>query len=135
MRLHLTRRASYGIRAMVALSEARTGRPLSARRIAADQAIPAAFLPQVMTDLLRAGLVTSTTGRSGGYRLGRPARAISVLDVIRAVDDTDPGGDCVMRNAACLADGPCPAHDLMAAARDALVDRLRGFSLADLAAG
>jgi Rrf2 family protein len=133
VRLQLTRRTSYGIRAMVALSEAETGRPLSARRIATDQAIPAAFLPQVMTDLLRAGLVTSTTGRTGGYRLARPPVGISILDIVLAVEGTDPGGDCVLRNSRCMVGGPCMAHDLMAGSREALVGQLRDSNLASLA--
>jgi Rrf2 family protein len=118
---------------MVALSEVETGRPVSARQIATTQAIPAAFLPQVMTDLVRAGLISSTAGRTGGYRLARPPERISVLDVVLAVEDADPSGDCIMRNNACLAGGACVAHDLMAGARDALVDQLRASTVASLA--
>ncbi len=48
--------------------------------------IPGRFLPQVMADLVAAGLVEGRTGRTGGYRLARPAAAISLLDVIAAVE-------------------------------------------------
>src|SRR3990170_2342566 len=72
MRLQLTKRADYGIRAMLALARARDER-MSAPRIAAAMRIPRHFLPQVMADLARAGLVKSTAGRHGGYRLARPA--------------------------------------------------------------
>src|SRR3989304_1751752 len=70
MRLQLTKRADYGIRAMLALARARDER-MSAPRIAAAMRIPRHFLPQVMADLARAGLVQSPAGR--------PRRAPRVL--------------------------------------------------------
>src|SRR3990172_3736087 len=76
MRLQLTKRADYGIRAMLALARARDER-MSAPRIAAAMRIPRHFLPQVMADLARAGLVKSTAGRHGGYRPARPAGGVS----------------------------------------------------------
>ena len=86
MRLELTRRADYGIRAMIAIARATPEVPLSTPRIADAMAIPVRFLPQVMADLARAGLVDSTGGRRGGYRLGRPASEISLLEVIEALE-------------------------------------------------
>src|SRR6266536_3500429 len=72
MRLELTHRGDYAIRAMIALSHSDRDR-LSVRRIAEEMHIPVAFLPQVMRDLVAAGLVESASGRSGGYRLARTA--------------------------------------------------------------
>ena len=57
MRMELTKRADYAVRAMLALSRARDGRLLSVRRIADEMDIPVRFLPQVMGDLTAAGLV------------------------------------------------------------------------------
>ncbi len=120
---------------MVALARTPAGEQLSARTIAAEHAIPPAFLPQVMTDLVRASLVVGSTGRSGGYRLARPADEISVLDIVTAVEGVDPDRGCILRNAACLAGGECAAHAVVAEARAAIQDRLRASSLATLAAG
>ena len=55
MRLELTKRADYAIRAVLALSRAADGESLSARSIAADQRVPERFMSQVMRDLVRAG--------------------------------------------------------------------------------
>lgn len=133
MQLHLTRRGSYAIRTMVSLSRARAGGHLSARAIAAEQGIPAAFLPQVMTDLVRAQLVVPIAGRNGGYRLARSPVDISVLDIVTAVESPARDRGCILRNAACLAGGECAAHAVIADARAALVERLRASSLATLA--
>lgn len=133
MQVHLTRRGSYAIRAMVSLSRAPAGEHLSARAIAAEQAVPAAFLPRVMTELAKARLVVALEGRTGGYRLARSASDISVLDIVRAVEGPARDGGCILRNAACLAGGEFAAHALIADARAAVANRLRGSSLAAIA--
>lgn len=133
MDLHLTRRGSYAIRAMVALARASTDEPLSARVIAANQGIPPAFLPQVMADLVRASLVIPTAGRTGGYRLAGSATDISIFDIVTATEGPDRDGGCILRNSACLAGGECSAHAVVADARAAVREHLRASSLSDLA--
>ena len=67
MRLDLTKRSDYAIRAMLALTMAPEGL-LSSRKIAEEMKIPPRFLPQIMGDLTRAGLAEAHPGRAGGYR-------------------------------------------------------------------
>ena len=133
MRLELTRRADYGIRAMIAIARATPEVPLSTPRIADSMAIPVRFLPQVMADLARAGLVDSTGGRRGGYRLGRPASEISLLQVIEALEGDARRRQCVLRAAPCGRDGYCDVHAVFAAAQDALLERFGAARLSDLA--
>jgi len=54
--------------------------------IAERQGIPPRFLEQIFQDLRRAGLVSSKRGPRGGYQLSRPAREISVGEIVRAVE-------------------------------------------------
>jgi Rrf2 family protein len=63
-----------------------SGEPLQVRKIAAAHDIPSGFLVQILLHLKSAGLVTSTRGAAGGYRLSRPADEISVWDVMSAVE-------------------------------------------------
>jgi Rrf2 family protein len=133
MRLELTRRADYGIRAMIAIARATADSPLSTSRIAESMAIPVRFLPQVMADLSRAGLVDSTAGRRGGYRLGRAARAINVLEIIEALEGDARRRQCVLRSAPCGHDGQCDVHAVFADAQDALLGRFQAARLSDLA--
>ncbi len=133
MRLELTRRGDYAVRTMLAL--AGTGEALlSARRIAEAQQIPSRFLPHVLRDLARAGLVEGTIGRRGGYRLARPARQISLLQVINAVEGETDHWACVLRGGPCGEDGTCAVHEVFAGSRDALLKRLGGTSLGDVIA-
>jgi Rrf2 family transcriptional regulator, iron-sulfur cluster assembly transcription factor len=133
MRLELTRRADYAVRAMLALAAGKSGQVTTGRDIADQMAIPVAFLPRVMADMVAAGLVRSTTGRSGGYVLARSAEEIALLEVIEAVEGDSRRTTCVLRGGPCGQDGHCQVHDVFFAAQDALIERLRGVTLAALA--
>lgn len=143
MRVTLTLRGDYAVRAMLALAQhellarsaagARTLLP--AARIASQMKIPARFVAHVLADLVRAGLVVGATGRRGGYRLALPA---SEIDLLRIVDAAERNGDqprCVLRGIPCDPAGRCAAHDAFNGATDALRAELARTSLAGLVDG
>lgn len=81
----ISQTAEYALRAVVWLAShpaAAQGTP----EIARATRVPAGYLSKVLQALSRAGLVASTPGRNGGFRLTRSPSALSVLDVINAVD-------------------------------------------------
>ena len=86
MRLELTRRADYAIRTTICLAREGSDRLVSAPVIARRMEVPARFLPQIMQDLTRAGIVEALPGRGGGYRLTRVPNEVSLLEVIEAVE-------------------------------------------------
>ena len=135
MRLELTKRADYAIRVVLALADADPddGERLSVRTLAEDRGISVQVLPRVMTDLASAGIVDGRTGRTGGYRLAGPATAISLLDVIEAVEGDQRRRRCVLRGSACGISAPCVVHDVFATAQDALLGELEGASIASIA--
>ena len=67
---------------------------LPAARLAEFHGVPAAYLAKHLQALARAGIVESTQGQRGGYRLARPAAEISLLDVVLAVDGDEPAFRC-----------------------------------------
>ncbi|MEM6798145.1 MAG: Rrf2 family transcriptional regulator [Planctomycetota bacterium] len=67
--------------------------PSTLRSLSERQAIPDGFLVQILQDLRKAGLVTSTRGSCGGYRLARPAADISLADVRRAIEGQQPDSE------------------------------------------
>ena len=133
MRLELTKRGDYAVRAMLALARGPDGGLLSARRISDAMVIPVRFLPQVLADLARAGLVEAAAGRSGGYRLTRAATEISLLDVIEAVEGDSRRRTCVLRGGPCGLDGTCDVHDTFFRGQEALLAELGRATLAELA--
>ncbi|HVB91528.1 MAG TPA: Rrf2 family transcriptional regulator [Acidimicrobiales bacterium] len=82
--MHIPAKVDYGIRALLALAAA--GTPQTAEFLAGEQGLPPRFLGAILADLRRAGIVASQRGAEGGYRLARSADAITMADVIRALD-------------------------------------------------
>ena len=80
----ISQSAEYALRAVLWLA-GHPGATLSTPEIARRTMVPAGYLSKVLQALARAGLVTSTPGRTGGFVLARPTNRISVLDVINAV--------------------------------------------------
>ena len=102
----------------------------SVRRVAADQRVPERFLSDMMRDLVRAGLVDGTIGRSGGYRLAKPSMEISLLDVVEAVEGDSRRRVCILRGGPCALDRVCDVHAVFAAAQDDALGRLRATTIA-----
>ncbi|MBV9582542.1 MAG: Rrf2 family transcriptional regulator [Chloroflexi bacterium] len=71
--------------AMIEIAEAQ-GRVVAAATIVRNQRLPDHFLDQLLGKLRRAGLLRSVRGPRGGYTLSRPATAISLADIVEAVD-------------------------------------------------
>jgi len=132
MRVTFTRQGDYAIRAMLALAAVPSGTWSSVNRISTVMGIPERILPRVMRSLASGGLVEARTGRTGGYRLTRPADTITLLDVVAAAEPTDEDRRCVLRGGPCGLDGRCAIHDVIDEARGALDERLSRTTLADL---
>jgi Rrf2 family protein len=95
--------------------------------------IPVRFLPQVLADLQRSGLVEAAPGRAGGYRLARDAADVSLLEVIEAVEGDSRRKSCVLRGGPCGDGGFCDVHGVFFKGQEALLGIFAGASLADLA--
>jgi Rrf2 family protein len=132
MRLELTRRGDYAVRAMLALADA-GGAQLTGRVVANRTGIPPSFLPQVMGDLVHAGLADGRQGRTGGYRLARPAAEIPLLAIVEAVEGDSRRGTCILRGGPCGLDGVCRVHAAFFAGQEALLAVLERATLAELA--
>ncbi|MCB0896331.1 MAG: Rrf2 family transcriptional regulator [Nocardioides sp.] len=130
----------WAVHCCVVLSQAED--PVPAQRLAEFHGISRTYLAKHLQQLSRAGLVSSTEGRVGGYVLTRPAAEISVLDVVQAIDGHEPAFRCTeIRQNGPLPASPetcrraCGVARAMHTAEQAWRDSLRAVSVADLAAG
>ena len=108
---------------------------MRAETIATAQGIPQRFLENILSDLRHAGLVQSQRGAEGGHRLNRPANAISVADIIRAVDGPLAAVRGERPESVTYAGPAEPLQRVWIAVRKNLRDVVEQVSLADLAAG
>jgi Rrf2 family cysteine metabolism transcriptional repressor len=85
--MRLSARTEYAAIAAVELARrGDAGGPVGMRAICDAQRVPARFLVHILLQLKRAGIVASVRGAGGGYRLARPAAAITLRDIREAVD-------------------------------------------------
>jgi Rrf2 family cysteine metabolism transcriptional repressor len=89
--MKISAKAEYACLAILALARERLDdAPSRIREISATHGIPERYLVQILLQLKGAGLVVSTRGAAGGYRLARPASAISLGEVLTAIDGPEP---------------------------------------------
>ncbi|HEX4181894.1 MAG TPA: Rrf2 family transcriptional regulator [Caulobacteraceae bacterium] len=133
----LTKKAKYGLKAMVHLAELPPGEGVSIGDIAEANALPRKFLEAILLDLRNAGFVRSRKGRGGGYTLARAPSDIRVGDIIRALDGPLAPIPCASRTAYVACDdcpdlNGCSVRMIMQNVRDAMADILDHTSLAQM---
>jgi Rrf2 family protein len=134
--MKISTRTEYGIRVLVTLARHVDEGPLSLSGIARAEKLPHAYLEQLVGDLRRAGLVSATRGHSGGYRLGREAEAISLAEVVRALDGPLLEMPCAGAEdaEACDRPQPCSVHEVFQRVQKSLVGTLGTTTLQEVAA-
>jgi len=127
----LTQATKYAIRACVYLA-GQGEAPVLSRQIAAALGLPAHYLAKILQDLVRAGLLVSSKGRGGGFRLGRPASRISLLSVVRAVERVPSAEGCVLGFPTCSDRHRCALHGSWKGPRDSFLTALERTRLSDV---
>lgn len=86
--MHVSAKVDYAMRALLVIAQesGQDGTLIKGEHLAAAQDIPARFLEGILRQLRQAGIIASQRGADGGYRLARSASAITVADVVRALD-------------------------------------------------
>jgi len=130
----LSRRADYGVRAMVDMAlQSPTTRSIVSE-IAKRQDIPASFLAKIVPRLARAGLVRTALGAGGGITLAAPPAEISLLQIIQAIDGPLALNRCSLDPTNCRRHATCPACEVWRQAQTRLNETLEGTRLSDLVA-
>jgi len=135
----LTNKGKYGLKAMVHLAGAPPGQLVLSSEIAERNGIPRKFLDAIMADLRHAGLLRSRKGFGGGYTLARPAREITLGEIVRALDGPLAPIACASRTAYRPCDDcpdveRCTVRLIMLEVRDAMAAVLDRRTLAELRA-
>jgi len=129
--MRLTTKGRFAVTAMVDLSMRQTRGPVTLSAISERQHISLSYLEQLFGKLRRAKLVTSVRGPGGGYCLARATNAISVAEIITAVDEPIDATQCAGKEN-CLDDRRCVTHDLWATLNEKMNDYLTSVTLADV---
>ena len=136
----LTSQEEFGLRCALTVARASTGlegeEPLTLGQIAASEGMTSAYAGKIMRLLVQEGIVESTRGRSGGYRLSRDASAISVAEVLRATGSKfyeeelcEPNGGS---GGLCVHNNDCSIRSLWMGIQSMIDGMLREMSLSQL---
>ena len=121
-------RGRYALSALVDLAVHGSTQPVALCEIAERQDISLFYLEQLFVKLRRASLVNSVRGRCGGYVLAKPAAAIAIADIMRAVGEQVHPARCECRGGR----DDCLSHDLWEQLGDEMLRYLDSVSLEDV---
>jgi Rrf2 family protein len=132
--MQITRTTDYGVRVLTHLAMLDPGTRLTAAELAIQSHASEPFVAKILQRLVASRIVISHRGFEGGFELGREPRAVSMLDIVTALEGP-------LRLNACLPGGPgcesaigCAAHGVWARAQAALAGVLAAETLDRLAA-
>jgi Rrf2 family protein len=129
--MNLTSKSRYALKIMMDLAHYRSEALIRRSDVARRQGIPTDYLDQIMIRLRAAGLVESTRGRSGGYRLARDPEEINLWELFTAVEDNIYPVECVAQS--CDFEASCVSRSAWEEIFDAVRKPLTAMSLGSIA--
>jgi Rrf2 family protein len=130
--VQLTKKSSYGLIAALELAGEATEEPLSASTIADRYSLPRSFVEKILHQLKQAGLVSSTQGRKGGYRLAQNPHQVTVRQVLEALGESLDLVGCLGPGTPCELTQICPTKGSWERIDHRFKEMLDSLSLGDL---
>lgn len=131
--MRLTHLADYAVVLMTAAARRDAGARLSATELASETGVPLPTTQKLMGLLANAGLLSSARGAGGGFTLARPVGAISLADIVEAVEGPFSMTVCSGGSTDCALDAHCRVKPHMGVVGDAVRGALGAVSLQELA--
>ncbi|HTT94401.1 MAG TPA: Rrf2 family transcriptional regulator [Solirubrobacterales bacterium] len=133
-------KAEYGVRLMIELGRQPGSTPISLNSVAEAERLPLSYLEHLVAKLRKAGLVTSTRGAHGGYRLAKPATEITMDAVVQALEGQIAPMECfhetpegrVLCSHEDASAGGCATKLLWTRVQNGVTKALAGTTLAEL---
>jgi len=132
--MKLSTKGRYAVMAMADLAQHSAGSPITLSEIAERQEISLAYLEQLFAKLRKRGLVASTRGPGGGYKLAMPADDIRISSIVVAVDEPLKVTRCATNDpgVGCVGAARCVTHDLWEELGRQIQSFLASVTLADV---
>ena len=132
--MQLSRKADYALRAVAYVAQLKKGELASIGRIARSRSIPREFLAKILKELTRAGILVSFQGVTGGYRLARPPKDVSFLDVVEAMEGPVAVNLCVNgSHCNCESEKGCEIRPFFSKQQDQITKALKRQTFANIA--
>lgn len=131
--MRLSSMADYAVVAMRAAALHCGGERTNASEISEETGLPLPTVQKLVSKLSASGLLRSVRGAGGGFRLARPAAAITVADIVEAVEGPIAMTACTDGHTDCVIEASCAARPHWPQVNRAIRGALEGITLAALA--
>lgn len=126
--------SEYALRAMICLTRHIDEWPVSGRTIAEEASIPRKYLSSILGDLVRAGLLDSSPGTGGGFRMVRSPKEIMLSEILSPFEPMLANRrPCPFGNEECNDNDPCAGHEQWKKVRETYSRFLQETSVHDVA--
>jgi Rrf2 family transcriptional regulator, iron-sulfur cluster assembly transcription factor len=130
--MKLSTKSRYGTRLMMDMAQHYQDGPIHLANVAKRQGISVKYLEQIIIPLKKANYVQSVRGPKGGHVLARPPEEITVGEIVALLEDGASLALCSDNPMVCERSSNCPTRYLWQEAAQAMFDKLRSITLADL---
>lgn len=131
--MKVTRASDYAIRALIHMAHKPSGTTFMRSELAQECDIPDSFLGKILQNLAKSEILTSERGKKGGFRIAKEISAITVYDIITAIEGELSLNKCIFDEDFCSLVHSCTAHVMWSDIQDKLVAMLKSYTLAALA--
>jgi len=128
--MKLSRTVSYALQAALQLADAPSDAPIPCSHLAQEGGMPERFLLQILRNLVTKGILRSTRGVDGGYRLVRPPQEVTLLELIEAIEGPLDSADVVSDSLPETTRNRM--KDVLTSVNQSIRNQLAGVSLAQL---
>lgn len=132
--MNLTSKSRYAFKIMIDLAVRSADAQAERGAVVAQHGIPATYMDQILLKLRNAGLVLSNRGRKGGYKLARTPEAISVFDIVVAVEEALEPVQCLVATDLCEHQQSCVSKDAWHHVFETWKSSMKSLSLESLVA-
>jgi Rrf2 family protein len=132
--MEITRQADYAVRIVLDLAERNQGGVERSDDVARRQVVPRAYFTKVVQALVRAGYVRTLRGAHGGIQLARDPEAITLRQVIEAVEGPLFLNRCLSHPGECSLERVCAAHPVWEHIQDVLTRELESVTVSTMLA-
>ena len=130
--MKLSTRSRYGTRLLLDMAQHYNQGPIQLGDIAKRQDISVKYLEQIIIPLKKAHLVESVRGPKGGHILARPPQEINLAEIVALLEESGSLAECSENAGICGRADTCPTRPIWKEASQAMFDKLKSVTLADL---
>lgn len=131
----LSNTCKYAIRACIYLAlNADEEKKIGIKKISDDLKIPMPFLGKILQSLAKSKILLSTKGPNGGFCLAKPAKKISLMEIVDAIDGDESFTSCVIGVTSCsTSEAHCPIHEKYGPLREKIKELFENQDIDELA--